>query len=279
MSPDILDVTVVIPVKNEESSIGECLAHLKRFASIVVIDSGSTDRTVEIATAAGAKVLQFEWNGGYPKKRNWFLINHSPATTWVLFLDADELVNDKFCNELMRQTAESIYVGFWLNYRINFLGRGLRYGLCQKKLALLRVGSGLYERIHEENWSTLDMEVHEHPILDGAVGELLQPIRHHDFKTISMFVQRHNEYARWEAMRATHLERMTFEESGRLTRRQRIKYRYIAKWWYPWFYFAYTYFIRLGLLDGAAGFYYAFFKLSYFLTVRLSIKEIKSALR
>jgi glycosyltransferase involved in cell wall biosynthesis len=66
---DLIPVTAVIPVKNEEQSLPSCLAALDGFADIVVVDSGSTDATVAIAQEAGAKVIQFRWSGGFPKKR------------------------------------------------------------------------------------------------------------------------------------------------------------------------------------------------------------------
>ena len=93
-----LPVTVAIPVKNEEANLSKCLERLGRFAEIVVIDSGSTDQTREIAKNFGARVVGFSWDGKYPKKRNWFLLNAPPQQPWVLFLDADEFVDDAFCD-------------------------------------------------------------------------------------------------------------------------------------------------------------------------------------
>jgi len=90
----VLDLTVCIPVRNEERNISACLQAIGQdFArSVVVIDSSSTDATAETANSYGATVLQFDWNGRFPKKRNWYLRHHTPATTWVLFLDADEIL-------------------------------------------------------------------------------------------------------------------------------------------------------------------------------------------
>ena len=93
-----LPISVVIPVKNEEEMLPACLARLKRFSEIIVVDSRSKDRTQQIAHEHGARVLDFDWDGRYPKKRNWVLINHELANPWVLFLDADELVTDAFCD-------------------------------------------------------------------------------------------------------------------------------------------------------------------------------------
>src|ERR1700675_742645 len=95
-----IPITVVVPVKNEEKNLPACLAKLTSFTEILVVDSSSTDRTREIAEAAGAKVINFVWRGGFPKKRNWILLNYKFSTPWVLFLDADEHLTDAFMHEM-----------------------------------------------------------------------------------------------------------------------------------------------------------------------------------
>lgn len=265
-----LPVTVVIPVKNEETNLGACLSRLSRFSDILIVDSASTDNTLQIAESRGVKVVQFAWNGRYPKKRNWVLLNHDFLTEWVLFLDADEFVDDRFCDEIERTVGSTAHSGFWLSYDNFFLGRRLRHGVPQRKLALFRVGSGLYEPIAEEAWSKLDMEVHEHPVIDGSLGAIGAPIEHNDRQGIEQFVERHCDYAKWEARRVLALRERSATQHD-LTPRQVFKYKNIDKWWYPWFYFFYAYLVRAGVLDGRAGFYYAFYKLWYFLTIRLII--------
>ena len=269
----LLPATVVIPVKNEEANLERCLKRLSRFAEVVVIDSGSTDRTLDIALAHGARIVDFQWNGQYPKKRNWFLLNDGPKMPWVLFLDADELVSDTFCDEVAEVVSkDDDKKGFWLTYTNYFLGVPLKYGLSQRKLAFFRTGTAFYERIDEDGWSSLDMEVHEHPIVDGAIGEITVPIDHRDYKGLGKFIEKHREYALWEARRFTKLAESSFTWDS-FTPRQRFKYRHLAKWWYPWFYFVFSYFIMRGFLDGAPGFYYAAYKAGYFQTIRLLIKE------
>ena len=195
VTPIPIPVTVAIPVRNEEANLAHCLGRLGRFAEVLVIDSGSTDGTAQIAEDHGTRVLQFSWTGSYPKKRNWFLMNHPPSQAWVLFLDADEFVDDAFCEAVSRALRDEQFNGYWLTYANYFLGKRLKYGLEQRKLALFRVGKGLYERIDEEDWSGLDMEIHEHPIIDGPVGEIRAPIDHRDYKGLAKFIDRHRDYA------------------------------------------------------------------------------------
>jgi glycosyltransferase involved in cell wall biosynthesis len=270
---DRIPVTVVIPVRNEERNLPRCLAALARFAEIIVVDSGSTDRTEEVARDGGAKVLHFAWNGAYPKKRNWVLLNHTLENPWVLFLDADEFVTSEFCEALQTAIEQTSHVGFWLNYTNYFMGQQLRHGVPQRKLALFRVGSGLYERIEEASWSSLDMEIHEHPVLEGTIGELVAPIEHNDDRGILKFIDRHRDYAMWEAQRYQLLVNGGDNAWAHLTKRQRTKYKNITCWWYPLGYGIYQYILKAGFLDGQVGLQYAFYKVWYFNTIRLLIRD------
>jgi glycosyltransferase involved in cell wall biosynthesis len=268
-----IPISVVIPVRNEEANLAGCLERLAAFDEVIVVDSGSTDATCQITVDHGATVIQFVWDGRYPKKRNWVLINHSLRNDWVLFLDADELITQDFCTEVSAAIAQDRFDGFWLRYTNYFLGHPLRHGDPQRKLALFRVGSGLYERINEDGWSGLDMEVHEHPVIAGQVGEIAAPIDHRDDRGVAKFIDRHKDYALWEMRRTQQLRSSGPEVWEQLTARQRKKYLNIDKWWFAWAYFSWTYIAKRGFLDGVAGFSYAFYKLWYFWTIRLLLKE------
>lgn len=268
-----LPVSVVVPVRNEEKNLPGCIERLSRFAEVIVVDSGSTDSTVAIAQKMGARVVHFAWNGRYPKKRNHILLHEPLVAPWALFLDADEQVPAAFCDELARVLPGSRYAGYWLNYTNYFMGRELRYGISQRKLALIRVGRGLYERIDEDSWSKLDMEIHEHPVLDGEAGEIAVPIDHRDFRGLEAFIARHVDYAKWEARRHAALHAGGLASATHLTPRQRFKYRHLDRWWYSAFYFLVTYVAKLGFLDGRAGFDYAAYKFWYFTVIRGLIEE------
>lgn len=271
-----IPISVVIPVRNEQANLAECLQRLGFFDEVIVVDSGSIDATCQIALDHGAAVIQFDWDGRFPKKRNWVLLNHRLSHEWVLFLDADELVTQEFCDEVSVAIAEGRFDAFWLRYTNYFLGQPLKHGDPQRKLALFKVGSGLYEKIDENAWSSLDMEVHEHPVIDGAIGEIAAPIDHRDDRGVAKFIERHKDYALWEASRVSQLRNSGEDAWDQLTERQKKKYRNIDKWWFAWVYFLWTYFGKRGFLDGLPGFSYAFYKLWYFWTIKLLLNEIKN---
>jgi glycosyltransferase involved in cell wall biosynthesis len=235
-----------------------------------VVDSSSTDRTAAIAAKAGARVINFTWNGQFPKKRNWFLDHGAPRNDWCLFLDADEVVTPEFVAEVRQALAEPGKVGFWLHYTNYFLGQPLRHGVQQRKLALFRRSCGRYERIAEDRWSQLDMEVHEHPQLEGETGSIAARIDHRDFRGLDRFIIRHVDYARWEQGRHALLRG---DADAVLTPRQRTKYAHITRWWYPLAYFLFNYIAKGGFRDGGAGLQYSFYKMWYFNTIRLLIRQ------
>ena len=209
----------------------------------------------------------------FPKKRNWVLRNYDFQTRWVLFIDADEVVDDAFCDELERSIASTTHSGFWLNYTNYFMGKQLKHGVAQRKLACFKVGAGEYERIEEDRWSNLDMEIHEHPVLEGTIGDIKAPIDHRDFRGLARFLERHIDYAKWEAARYLQIRPKLQDKASEFTGRQRFKYRNIEKPWFAWFYFLFTYVVKLGFLDGRGGYHYASYKKWYFQMVRNLIRE------
>ncbi|MBN2234221.1 MAG: glycosyltransferase family 2 protein [Opitutales bacterium] len=274
-SSEALDLTIVIPTLNEAGHLSGCLDAIgSDFAKrVVVLDSGSTDGTRQLADRPGVDWLDFQWNGRFPKKRNWFLREHPPATGWVLFLDADEYLTPYFKQELRRVLPDSVHVGFWLRYTVFFLGRRLKGGYPMKKLALFRVGSGEYEKIEEDHWSALDMEVHEHPVLAGSIGIIHSKIDHRDMRGIGPYMAKHAEYASWEAAR--YLKCVNDPEiRASWTWKQKLKYRLIRTPFAGVVYFFGSYFCYGGWLDGSAGLAFALLKMSYFTRIYCRIREL-----
>lgn len=273
MSP--LDLTIVIPVRNEEINLPGCLKAIGNdFAcQIVVVDSDSTDQTTKIAQDLGAEVIKFAWNGRFPKKRNWFLRNYPVATKWIFFLDADEYLTEEFKKELRHVLEKNDKVGYWLSYTVYFLGKQLKGGYPLRKLALFQIGSGEYECIDEEQWSQLDMEVHEHPVLAGEVGVISSKIDHQDFRGVSHYVIKHNEYAGWEAARFLQITSKSSATLTKWTWKQRLKYRLMQSILIGPAYFFGSFFLLGGFRDGSRGLAFAILKMSYFTQIYCRIRE------
>lgn len=273
-----LDLTIAIPVLNEELNLPGCLKAIGKDTAqkIVVIDSGSTDRTKEIAVEFGAEVIDFAWNGKFPKKRNWYLQNHTPITKWILFIDADEFLTKDFKIELRNKLLLDDKVGYWLKYSIYYMGKKLKGGYPLKKLALFCRGAGQYEQIEEEYWSMLDMEVHEHPVISGKIGFFKSTIDHQDFRGVTHFNLKHNEYAKWEARRFLKIKNDKVVTTN-LTWKQRLKYHLMGTVWIGPAFFLGSYILLGGFRDGTRGLSFAIFKMSYFNQVYCNIREqIKS---
>jgi hypothetical protein len=153
------------------------------------------------------------------------------------------------------------------------MGVPLHHGDVFRKLALVRVGSGEYERFPEAAWTKLDMEVHEHPVLNGTAGEFKTRLEHHDFRGLKNYLDRHNEYSSWEACRFQWLQTALATDWAALNRRQRFKYQNIHRWWFASFYWFVVLALKQGFRDGVAGWSLAGMKRRYFQEVRLKILE------
>ena len=266
-----LPVSVCIPVRNEEENLRSCLESLASFSEVVVVDSRSSDATVSIAEQLSARVLQFDWNGRPPKKRNWVLRSYHFKNPWILFLDADERITPAFVSELRSVLPNTPHDGFWISFDNHFMGSRLRYGDIFRKLSLFRVGAGEYEIFPEILWTDLDMEVHEHPILRGTVGKIGAKLEHHDQKKLKSYLQRHEKYSSWEANRYLWLKNADPKSWDALNRRQRFKYRHLHRFWFSYSYFLLQFILKRGFLDGEAGLRFALLKLRYFQDIRRKI--------
>lgn len=269
-----IEVSVCIPTRNEERNLPACLASLRdSFTDIVVVDSGSSDGTQMIAEQHGARVVQFLWDGRFPKKRNWALRNVPFKHEWILFLDADEITTPAFIDELASRLPTTTFVGFWVSFTNYFMQHELRFGDRFRKLALFRRSAGEYENLPEKFWSSLDMEVHEHPVLAGAIGEITAVLTHRNECGLHHYITRHNDYSTWEANRFRWLRAANAEAWANLTSRQRFKYRNLDKWWLAALYYWTALIAKGGFRDGITGLRFAAMKRRYFQEIRLKILE------
>ena len=223
-----------------------------------MIDSQSTDETAQVATAFGASIIQFQFSGGYPKKKNWALDNVPFRNDWVLIIDADEVVVPELAVEIAHRTTENEAEGYYLNSKYFFLGRRIRhcgYSECWN-LRLFRHRLGRYERMPDHRGGrTGDNEAHEHVELKGRALHLTQELEHHAYPTIAVWVEKHNRYAVWEAaMYDRFLNEPVPARIGRGKQFKRwLKKIYLRLPMRPLVRFVYAYCFRLGFLDGKPG--------------------------
>ncbi|MDB5351177.1 MAG: glycosyl transferase [Planctomycetota bacterium] len=251
-------ISVIVPVRNEAENLRRCLPALAWADEVFVVDSGSTDETVAVAEDLGATVVQFDFNGTYPKKKNWSLENLPFANEWVLIVDADEVVPPELAEEITRRTEADEADGFYLNMKYYFLGRRIKHcGYAEAwNLRLFKHCLGRYERMPVSPGArTGDNEAHEHVELDGRVARLVHELDHYAYPTLSAWVEKHDRYASWEAEMYEHFLRDAPPKgigAGKRFKR-RLKKVYLRLPMRPVVRFFYAYVVRLGFLDGMPG--------------------------
>ena len=253
-------LSVIIPVMNEEKNLPRCLASVAWADEIFVVDSRSTDATADIAKSRGANVVQFEYNGAWPKKKNWALENLPFKHEWVFIIDADEALPAEAAEEFRGViAADGGLDGYWINRRFEFMGKWLRHAYHPNwNLRLFKHKLGRYERLSGSDTRSGDNEVHEHVIVNGRTGKLACEMDHHAFPSIEVFVEKHNRYSNWEA-------RVELEGQAGAARIQKanVGMRRRLKQWSrrlpcrPLLRFLYVYAWQRGFLDGAEGYYFA----------------------
>jgi glycosyltransferase involved in cell wall biosynthesis len=281
-----LPISAIIAARNEEKNLPRCLESLQDVGEIYVIDSESKDATPEIAHSFGAKLVQFHYQGGWPKKRQWAMDNLPLAFEWILLMDADEVLTPELAEEIRRAVLNPNFDGYYISLRMHFLGRVLRHGDASFwKLSLFRRGKGRYEcRLREQNASMADMEVHEHVVVDGATARLNNPLVHHNVESLSRYIQKHDEYSNWESRVLMQGEQNSAELPPRLFGTQAQRRRWLKRKLFtvpgsPVLLFFYRYFLRLGLLDGVPGLIYCGFQAVQMFHTKAKIYELKAHAR
>jgi glycosyltransferase involved in cell wall biosynthesis len=258
-------VSILIPIKNEARNLPRCLAAVSWADEVVVVDSNSTDGSQRIAEEFGAKVVQFEFNGSWPKKKNWALESVRFRNAWVFILDADEVLPASTAEEFRRiVTAEpnsNDPVGYWINRRFMFMGKWLRHAYYPNwNLRLFRRQLGRYEKLTGTDTQSGDNEVHEHVVVDGKTGFLKSEMDHYAFPTVDVFVEKHNRYSNWEARVA--LDEYLRGSAGQLQKESVGFRRRLKRWSHrlpfrPLLRFLYVYLWQRGFLDGIEGYYFS----------------------
>ncbi len=259
----MLDISVIIFTKNEENNILDCINSARLCKQIIVLDSLSTDATKEIVNKEQIEFIQFEWNGKYPKKRQWALDNLKLDHEWILFLDADERLTEDLLTELKVFLNESThrFTALLIPISYYFAGKRLRFGQVPKKIVFFKKNCLQYPVISDLTVSGMgELEGHYQPHVIGKVRKARNRIIHNDRDPISSWAIRHINYANWEAhliLNKGDMELVSKSKSGFISLVHKSHFRSL-------FFFIYSYILRFGFLDGRAGFDYAFGKAWYY---------------
>lgn len=251
-------LTVVILTRDEECHIARCLESVSRFVGhVLIVDSGSTDRTVDIARSMGAEVRENPWIN-YATQMNWGIERVPAGTKWIMRLDADEVVTPDLASEIaerlpgLSDDVDGIYVA----RRMTFLRRSIRWGgvFPVRVLRIFRAGRGRCEN----RW------MDEHILVNGPTADFDGEIVDDSVKSLTWWTQKHNAYASREVVDLLNLEHgfMPHETMADLRggKQAGVK-RWLKETVYSrlpgglraFVYFTYRYVARLGFLDGREG--------------------------
>lgn len=277
-------VAVLIGVRNEEKNIAAAIRSVDWAQQVFVVDSHSTDQTCEIAESLGAQVVQFDYDGGWPKKRNWGL-HHLPITCeWVLILDADERVTSELRESIQRAVQRDDVNGFYTRWKFVFLGRWMKH--CWSHgwmLRLLRHGHGEYEDLGMRGEGGWDNEVHENVVVEGTCERLDGWLLHESNEDLEFWIRKQNEFSTWNAVRRGQQLAAGFPPLSHLFSRDPVKKRKWLKALFlrmpckPTLMFLWLYVVRLGILDGKAGFYFCRLRAMHELNIQAKLYELRCA--
>lgn len=270
-------IDVMIITYNEAINLPHCLQALQGWTNkVFLIDSGSTDGTRDLARSFGAEVVHHDWQG-YADQKNWGIENLPFESPWLLIVDADEVITPKLRNRLVELADKPVNDvpenGFFINRLTFFLDRPIRHcGYYPSwNMRFFKHDKGRYE-------SRL---VHEHIIIDDPIGKIREPMLHEDRRGLEHYFAKHNRYSTLEA-RQLFSEITQPESQGEAanvtaeTRRRRWLKRNVTQFvplpsvWR----FLYMYVVKLGVLDGAAGFEFCRFIATYDSMVALKLREM-----
>lgn len=257
----MVSATAIIMTKNEEKNIADCLKSMRGFAKrCVVIDCGSSDKTVEIAKENGADVYfnEFEY---YAKQFNWGIDNTDIDTDWIIRLDADE----RFPKELKKEIEKIIednkasdVNGITIEADFFFLNKLMKYGLRNKrKMMMFKRDIGRIEDRRRDAHSIISQ---------GKSVSTKNKFLHYDFKNLDSYIKRYNWYATREMQDYIEYTRglsasINTDEAIQKTRKKKFGFYYkTPKFLRAWLWFVFNYVFRAGFLDGIEGFLFCYYE-------------------
>lgn len=266
--------SIYILTYNEEIDISACIESAMLSDDIIVVDSCSSDRTVEIASRYPVRVVQhrFESHG---RQRTWMLENIPPKHEWVYILEADERMTPQLFTECEKASQNPDYIGYYVAERVIFMNRWIRRSTQYPRyqLRLFR---------HGKVWFT-DYGHTEREVCDGSTGFLKETYPHYtSSKGLSRWIEKHNRYSTDEAKETLHqLEngtvswRSLFFGKSEVERRRALKDLSLRLPARPLTRFLYMYFLLGGCLDGRAGFAWCTLQAFYEYLILLKVWEMK----
>ena len=266
-----MSISILILTLNEERNLPECLHSVAWADDVVVLDSHSSDRTVQIAQESGASVIQRRFDN-WAAHQNWAMENISFANRWVFYLDADERMTPELRAEIesIARDSSETRVAFYVGRKNYFMGRWIKHAMPPGHIMRFFVPKSIrFERL-----------VNPVPVVQGEHGYLHNFFLHYNFsKGIEEWIDKHNRYSTLEALEGMKLLRGTQHDGQSLVSRDparrrralknlsfRLPGRAILK-------FLYMYIIRRGFLDGRAGFTYCVLQAVYEYMISLKMTE------
>lgn len=263
------DLTVIILTKNEEKNLSKCIQSVIDFAErVVVVDSGSIDRTVEIAKEYNADVF-FHVFDNYADQFNWAIDNVNIKTKWVFRLDADEQVPEPLKNEIEQELikhSDDNVNAFLMRYKIYFMGKFLKHGGVYpfKKITIFKTNKARFEK----------RKMNEHIcLIDGTIGEFKEDGNHFDFKDIDSFVLKHNWYATrevsdyFDTLNKRNEDKKVYKNAQKAKRIKNGFYYKLPLFLRAKLYYIYRYYFKFGFLDGKPGKIYALMQAYFYRTI------------
>ena len=266
----MVNLTVIILTFNEEINIPHSISNVVGWAKdVFILDSGSKDRTCEIAESLGAMVFLNKFET-YAKQRNYAIKKLPIETEWTFFLDADEYLTEELKKEIEETLVRTEYDGFYIKRRFYFMGRWIKYGGYYPTWLL---------RLFKKDTAIIERDINEHVRVSGRVGNLRNDFVDDNKKGVTDWIEKHNKYATFEAKELLNHEKLKVgckekrlingERNGiaNLFGSQAQRKMWIREYIWnplmpplirPFIYFFYRYFFRLGFLDGKEGLIYHF---------------------
>lgn len=272
----LFPISAIILTHNEQTNIHDCLECLTWAEDIILVDSGSVDDTLRLATDTRPDIRIFNHAfRDFGDQRNWALDHAGPHCDWILFVDADERITPE-CTAALRAAVlkPGNKVGFYLCPRNYFQGRWIKRCAMYPSWQLRLLKNGLV-RFRKEGHG-------QREVTDGPLGYVYEPYDHYGFsKGIDNWIQRHNQYASNEAELILRLRKEPLQWKSLFIRNPVQRRRFLKRLaaglpCRPLARFVYLYLFRLGFLDGRPGFVFSKLRASHEANIQRKLRKLRS---